>query len=80
MCVCVCVLRARVSVCIPYVCLCVCVACAGECVYCMRVFESLPAKEDGRECVHCTLSQSLIGTCLCMIYYTEYYQAELHST
>ena len=66
-------------------CVCVCVHVCG----CVGVFESLPVKEGGRERVHCTLSQwkqdqwflSLIfffrGACLCVIYYTEYYQAEL---
>ena len=34
------------------VCVCVCV-CMCMCVY---VFESVPVKEGGRECVHCTLN------------------------
>ena len=39
----------------PHVKVCVCVH-VRVCV-CVFVFESLPVKEDGRERVHCTLSQ-----------------------
>ena len=59
-----------------YVCVCACVcACTCMCV-CMCVFENLPVKEGGREHVHCTLSLWR-GLFVCVIYCTEYYQAEL---
>jgi len=49
------------------------------------MLKRLPVKEGGRECVHWTLSQCkqdnyFILICLCVIYYTEYYQADLPST
>ena len=91
-CMCVCVFESLpvkegvrelvIAIAPVYVCVCVCV------YVCVCVFESLPVKEGGRKLVLCTLSPwkkfvnfSLLfffgGTCLCVLYYVEYYPTDL---